>query len=480
MEKNEIAKVVGRYLRTSGYNVSYIEYANKIQEYLNWYRGKTAWHDYYVNTGTCRTKAERASLNMSKTVCEDMASLLLNEKVAIKLSDEKSQKLIDNILEDNNFRECSNQLMELACALGTGAFVESVDENNKTKIDYIHGDMIFPLSWENGKITECAFGKVGRDDDEVFYTLIIHELDDNGFYVIRTVDIDKKGKAVIPSNLASVGNSTDEVINTGSKVKLFQIIKPNIVNNYDKTCPLGMSIFGNAIDILKNIDVKYDSWRNEFETGKRKIFIKSDLYSVKYKIDSSTITPVVDPTDTIFYTIEWTKDDIPIHEFSPEIRNEPHSSGLDSELKLLSRKTGLGDGFYSFDNGAVARTATEIVSVNSSLYRNMRKHKIVLRSSLVRMCRALLELENIYKGGTYDVFQDITIDFDDSIIEDSSKIREEALKEFNNGLIDRVEYFVKANGMSREQALDYVAEMDATDTMKKTMDFANSSTFGGF
>jgi len=241
-----------------------------------------------------------------------------------------------------------------------------------------------------------------------------------------------------------------------------------------------MSIFGNSIENLKSIDTKYDSWRNEFETGKRKIFIKSDLMNVNYKINSAEVTPVVDPSDTIFYQIEWTKDDVPIHEFSPALRDTEHANSLDVELKLFSRKVGLGDSFYAFNNGAVARTATEVISTNSALFRNLRKHELILEKALVEMCRALMSLENIWNGGDYDIEQDITINFDDSIIEDTEKEKQQAMAEFQAGIIDRVEYFCLTRDMTRKQAQKLIAEMDATDTMKQTMDFTNSSAFGGF
>lgn len=486
MELNKIARVVSKYLTKSGYNVSYIDYSNKIQEFFSWYRGRTPWHEYKIWTGASSVTCNRASLDMAKTACEDMASLLLNEKVNIKMSDDKSQEFIDNTIEDNNFWVMGNQLIELMCALGTGAFVENVfsdiNGNVLQKIDYIHGDMIFPLSWDNGQITECAFGKAGKENDKVFYTLIIHEIGDDGNYVIKTVNINTQGSVVIPSDLANGAKNSDysEIIETGSSIPLFQIIKPNIVNNYDKTCPLGMSIFGNSIENLKSIDTKYDSWRNEFETGKRKIFIKSNLMNVQYKINNAEVVPVVDPSDTIFYQIEWAKDDVPIHEFSPQLRDTEHSNSLDVELKLFSRKVGLGDSFYAFNNGAVARTATEVVSTNSALFRNVKKHELILNKALIDMCRALMNLENLFNGGGYDVWQEITVNFDDSIIEDTEKEKTQAMAEYQAGIIDRIEYFVLTRDMTREQAQKFVAEMDATNTMKQTMDFANSSAFGGF
>ena len=483
LELSKISKVVGGYLKKSGYNVSYIDYSNKIQEFFSWYRGNTPWHEYKVWTGKGSIGLRRASLDMAKIACEDMASLLLNERVNINMADNNSQKFINEALDDNNFWVMGNQLIEIMCALGSGAFVENVFSDvkgeNYNSIDYIHGDMIFPLSWDNGQITECAFGKISREDDKIYYTLIIHEIGDDGNYIIKIVTIDSEGKVALPSNLAK-GADYIETIETGISIPLFQIIKPNIVNNYDKTCPLGMSIYGNSIENLKSIDMKYDSWRNEFDTGKRKIFIKSDMMNVQYKIDNAEVTPVVDPSDTIFYQIEWQKDDVPIHEFSPTLRDAEHANSLDVELKLFSRKVGLGDSFYAFNNGAVARTATEVISTNSALFRNLRKHELILEKALIGMCRALLSLENAFNGGSYDVWQEITVDFDDSIIEDKEKEMQQAMAEFQAGVTDRADYFVKTRNMTREQAIKFINEMEASNTMKQVMDFTSNSGFGGF
>ena len=59
-----------------------------------------------------------------------------------------------------------------------------------------------------------------------------------------------------------------------------------------------------------------------------------------------------------------------------------------------------------------------------------------------------------------DVNQEITVDFDDSIVEDTDKEQQKAMAEYNAGLIDRVEYFVLTRNMTREQAQKLVAEMD--------------------
>lgn len=469
----DVARVVSKYLATSGKNVAYIDYSKKIQDFLSWYRGKTAWHNYTVYNGENNIAVERLSLGMAKTVCEDLASLELNEKVEIQLDQENAQTYIDAVLEDNNWQEQANKLNELSKALGTGAFVAGIDDD-KAKVDYIQGDMVFPLSWDNGIIKECAFVKIGGTQAGSEYTIILHELNENNTYTIKVVEVDGKGAIIRPYEL---GNAIDKAYNESGEqivmdnipLPLFQVFSPNIVNNYDKTNPLGMSVFGNAIDILKAIDVVFDSWHNEFVLGKKRIFVKSDLKKVIVN-PGSGVQSQIDPNDVMFYQIDWTgneSDKPPIYESSMTLRATEHSETLDKLLNLLSRKVGLGDGFYAFNNGAVGRTATEVISVNSSLFRNIKKQELTLKRAIKGIIRALLYIGGVVGAGKFDLNQDITINFDDSIIEDTEKEQTRAMAEYNAGLIDRVEYFALTRSMSREQAIKFVAEMEATDTMKQ-------------
>lgn len=59
----------------------------------------------------------------------------------------------------------------------------------------------------------------------------------------------------------------------------------------------------------------------------------------------------------------------------------------------------------------------------------------------------------IAKGTEYK--DDVTIDFDDSIIEDSKETRTQAILELNNGLIDDVQYYIDVYKMTEEQAIEF-------------------------
>ena len=59
----------------------------------------------------------------------------------------------------------------------------------------------------------------------------------------------------------------------------------------------------------------------------------------------------------------------------------------------------------------------------------------------------------IAKGTEYK--DDVTIDFDDSIIEDTEKTRTQAILELNNNLIDDIQYYIDVYKMTEEQAIEF-------------------------
>ena len=241
-------KKVKEYLVQKGYHAVPDETYDHIDEWLEWYQNDVEkFHHYKLYNGAVMTNQERYKLGMAKTVCEDWANLLLNEKVSIKAG--KYSEQLSKILRYNNFSKQGNQLIEKAFALGTGAFVEYKDANGRVIIDYIRADMIYPLSWDNGDITECAFGASRMlSGKEVIY-LQMHRFgktedgENADLYYIENVYIDaKSGKEI------DAPEDIEELVSTESTEPLFQIVAPNICNNIDLDSPLGISVYANGID----------------------------------------------------------------------------------------------------------------------------------------------------------------------------------------------------------------------------------------
>lgn len=427
-------------LKREGFNVAK-EFYGKIDEWSEWHRGKVKqFHSYLQYNGLKKISRERASLNMAKKVCEDWANLLMNEKVEGTTQNEEYDAILKDILTKNNFRVRSNQLIELTFALGTGAFVENII-GGTVSIDYITADMIFPLSYDNGKISDCAFASEIKKDGNKYYYIQFHLKQKNGGYIIENKYFDVNNGKEATNVFEKVAPSVS------SELPLFQIISPNIINNYDFSSPMGISVFANAIDVLKGIDLIYDSYQNEFRLGKKRIILPLTMAQIMRNENGDAI-PVFDDNDTEFYAVKETDNFNQLKEINMEIRSESHLGALQNSLNLLSSLTGLGNDRFMFDkyNGEM-KTATEVISEKSELFQNLKKHELILGAAIKKLYCAIL-----YLNGKKIDETDIKIDFDDSIIQDKEKEFAQDLQLVSSGIIQKWEFRVKYFNESDEEA----------------------------
>lgn len=431
-------------LKQLGYNVISDTNSELMPEWLAWYGGYVKKvHDYTVYNGKKRVSQKRAQTRMGKKVCEDWANLLMNEKVSITVGTENLTKHVRDILTSNNFRERANQLVELTFALGTGALVEFKEED-KVNIDYVSADKIYPLSCDNGTITECAFASVKIIDGKKHYYINVHKKDDSGHYVVENYLFDKdKLRCDLPEGVS-------DVIETKSTTPLFQIIKPNIVSNTCIDSVMGISVLANALDVLKSIDIVFDSYVNEFVLGKKRILIP--LSMAQFTDKDGELRPVFDANDVAFYGVEADENNS-IKEIDMNLRSAEHDAAMKQNLNLLSDKCGFGPGHYDFEKNGGIKTATEVVSEKSELFRNLKKHELVLETALKNMVRAILELE----GLSSDV--EIEIDFDDSIIEDRKAEFQERSMLVTSGVMSPVEMRMWYFNETKEQAQNAIDEL---------------------
>lgn len=439
-------------LKELGYSTVPEEFYTKVQEWKSWYEGDVkGFHRYRVRNGAGMVRCKRYTLNMGKKIPEDWANLLMNEKVKITLEGQKEQEFIDWVFEENNFRVKSNEMQEKAFALGTVAFIPRVVGMEATEegpvpgsadgivMDYVTVEHIWPLSWQNGIISECAFSSTVTVNGEDFCYLQIHHKV-NGLY-----DIENRIYRYRNGNVDSEVALTDvagfervpQVVHTESDRRQFVIDRPNIANNYDDNIPLGVSVFSSAIDVIKGVDVAYDSYVNEFVLGKKRIMVKPSATSY---LDGE---PVFDSDDLVFYVLpEDIQDGAVITPIDMTLRTQEHNTGIQDQLNLLSSKCGFGENHYRFDQGSVA-TATQVISENSTMFRTIKKHEIILESAIKELCRIILHLGNTAMGAGLNEEAEVTIDFDDSIIEDKTTERNNDRQDLAAGIMNGWEYRMK-------------------------------------
>lgn len=440
-----MANKISKFIAKRGFEVVPDETYSHVEEWLEWYQNDVRkFHQYKIYNGVTTTTQERMKLGMAKTVCEDWANLLLNEKVAIQAG--TFDKALHEVLKRNNFRVQANQLVEKVFALGTGAMVEYLDAEGDVVIDYYAADMIYPLSWDNGIITECAFGtvKVFGGKDTIYLQMhrkgnVDNAEENANEYYIENIYLDaESGKEI------AAPEDIETYVATGSEIPLFQIIKPNICNNIDIDSPLGISAYANAIPQLKGCDITYDSFMNEFELGRKRILVPVSAAKIQMQNDGVAL-PSFDPNDSVYYMMPGDREsDMRLTEIDMKIRAAEHEAGINKCLDLLSMKAGMGTGRYKFENGQL-KTATEVISDKSELYENKKKHEIILEEAIVAMVEAIAFL-----SGQEAV--EVTINFDDSIIEDTNTMIDRNIKLVSAGLRSKITAIMEINHCTEAEA----------------------------
>ncbi len=441
---------IRQYLAGLGCSVPAEEIYGYISEWLEWYQNEVSrFHTYRIYDGVRLRSEKRYRLGMAKKVCEDWANLLLNEKVSIRAGDYDGR--LREILERNNFRVRGNQLIELAFALGTGAFVEYRDPRGGVVIDYVRADMIYPISCENGDVTECAFGSYRNYGGRECIYIQLHRLG-------RAEDGENPGEYYLENRLADASSGAPgpcpevmgAVIRTRSVTPLFQFITPNIVNNVDLDSPMGISVFANALDEIRACDLVFDSYINEFVLGRKRILVPISLARMAMERQENggetAFIPQFDPSETVFYQMPSDRSsDLKPTEVDMTIRAAEHELGIQRALDLCSFKCGLGTKHYQF-TGTAAKTATEVISDKSDLYQNLKKNEITVRAALVRMAQAVAFLDGMGPD------MEVSVDFDDSVIEDTGAFIDRNLKLVQSGLRSRITAIMEITRCSEEEA----------------------------
>ena len=461
-------------LKELGYTTIPEEFYQRVDDWRSWYQGNVkGFHRYKRYNGNKKVNVQRATLGMAKKVCEDWANLLMNEKVKITLEGKAEQEFIDRIFTQNNFAVKANEMQEMKSALGTVAYIPRVVNyamlstgepvpGNATHIvlDYVPIHHIFPLTWQNGYITECAFDSIVTRSGKNYLYLQIHRKDEYGFYVIENSIYRIENENLSDASLKDVPGfeRIPPVVHTGSDKRQFVIDRLNIANNLDYLLPVGIPVFANAVDVLRGIDCAYDCYINEFENGPLILAVK--MAATKWEDGQ----PSIDDNDRRFYLLEEdaTGGNV-ITPISPQLRTAQLNVGLQDMLNLLSSKCGFGETYYRFNGGSVA-TATQVISENSAMFRTIKKHEIVLEQVLIELCRILLRLGNIAMNANLKEDVEISIDFDDSIIEDKATNFARDMQLLSAGIMNDYEFRAKWMNEDEETAKAALPKMQDMTT----------------
>ncbi|HFJ9375098.1 TPA: phage portal protein [Bacillus nitratireducens] len=436
------------------------------------------WHDLKYQTVEGQKQRRMASLNMAKVVTQEMSSLIFNEKCSINISDEALFDNIKNVLDDNNFYREFQRYLEYMLSLG--GMVIKVYYNEGIKLTFVTADCFVPVSWDNSKVTEGVFinesTKAGK-----YYTLLEWHLIERGeeeqqqhvikneLYVSRN-----KGELGVRTGLKELYEDLEDEVRINDLSRhTFVYFRPNTANNLDLYSPLGISMYANSLDVLKSLDIAFDSFQREFVLGKKRIIVPAS--AIKHVVDpiSGASHRYFDSSDEVYEAMKL-EDTQQIQDISVELRVEEHTAAINALLNYLSMQTGFSTGAFSFDGQGV-KTATEVVSENSKTFKTKQSHETILEDCIRDLVDVIVDIAALY--GTFSATEgyEVTVTFDDSIAEDQAAEINKQILLVTSGLTSKIKALMKIHGISEEEAGQLLKQIIEENkmAMPENVDFFN-------
>ena len=383
----------------------------------DWYANRVI-EDFHKRKNLNNVEFELSRMNFAKRCCADDANLC----EIISVSPEKesaSQEFIDKLLSENRFDVRYREQLEKTSATGTvGAYIylknaeylKSSDETvsvrgGEIRINYVDADCIIPLTVENGLVTECAFSATDIVKGKEKTTLVIFTLE-NGRYKAETVIFDEKGLKV---------DAESSEIQLGD-VKPFSVMTNAEVNNIDNMAGYGLPKIYNNIPFFKALDLCYNVLFSDLSKADKIVLINELLCEIRDKEGKPTLTP---QQKEIFVMLgEKLPDEKSlVQEYNPEIRVDQITKAFELVLSLISMTFGYGSKKYTFENGQI-KTATEYIGTKQDSMQELNKQRKQASDYIEDIIHAAMWFSNQFSGTSYNVDEDLSIEFDDSYVED--------------------------------------------------------------
>lgn len=425
------------------------------------YRGAPYWVSTEDNVKT---------INFAKSVCSETARLTtLGIKIQIGGGARGTwlQQQIDKVYF--NLRHW----VEYGCAYGTII----VKPNGEGLDVFTPTDFMVTESDSNGNITGIVFKDCYSDNDKHYTRLEYHrfvetQADDGTaypYYITNRAYVSRNSNSLgdpIPlaqtkwAGLMEDSGPIDK--ENGQKLDgpMFGVLRMPAANNVDLSSPLGLPVYADAVEEMRDLDVAYS--RNAGEIfDSEKIILADDrlMFDSGKKLHAGTadvklphyVKNVFGNGSDEFY-----------QEINPQLNTDTRLSGINALLSQIGYKCGFSNGYFVFNESTGIQTATGVEAEQQRTIQFVKDVRDKLESCLDGAIYALSVYADLYglaPVGNYETvysFGDITYSYE------ADKQQWYAYAVQNR--IPFWYYLVKFEGMTPDEAKELAKEAQPKET----------------
>jgi A118 family predicted phage portal protein len=422
------------------------------------YSGEPPWKD--VKNGI-------RTINFAKSLSSETARLAT---LAIKITIEGSARAEWLQQQTDAVFFSIRKWVEYGCAYGTVV----IKPNGKT-LDVFTPDEVLITDYDNQNITGMIFKDTYTQGKWYYTRLEYHRFaeEKQGEETVRPYYISNRAyRSKSPDSIGDpvalkdtkwselMADSPPILKTNGESLDgpMFGVFVTPQANNVDKSTPLGLPVYAEALEELKDLDIAYSRMTGEINDSERIVLADDRLLS-------PAGTPVNKMTPGAAATTHLPKyvrnvygdgTDTFYQEINPTLNTEVRVNGLNALLSQIGYKAGFSNGYFVFDQKTGMVTATQVESDDRRTIQYIKDVRDQLEKCMDAVYYALSVYADLYgesPAGEYEV----TYDFGD-ITYNREEDRARWWGYVTAGKVPAWMYFVKFEGFSEEDAKAMVEE----------------------
>ena len=392
-------------------------------------------------------------------------------ELSVSISGSKRAEYINSVIAAM-VKETLRSNVEIACYNGGIILKPNGNIETSNAIDYVT-NFITTEKDSNGNILGAIFPCTLQKEKKFYTRLEYHRF-------VNTKSRDKEGnvydKTYVVSQKAFVSSTEDRL---GKEIPLssvpewaklipesyiytekplFAYFKMPFGNTIDPASPEGVSIFSNAMEELRDLDIAWSRKSQEIEDSKHITFVSDDnLNPNRLKERQIKLPRFVKGLDF------GVNEESTIHEHVATLLTEQRTNDINSVLAMISTKCEFSQGQFVLDGKTGTITATEINADCQETIQTISDIRRNLISAIKNLCYALDVYCDIYGYGTkgYVNVLDSTVEDDDIFYFDDliNSFEEDRARAYNlatQGVISWVTYLTRFEGFGEDEAKEEI------------------------
>lgn len=411
------------------------------------------------------------TINFAKSVCSEtarLATLAIGITIEGSARAEWLQKQIDTVY----FR--LRDWTEYACAYGT-VFLKP----NGDSLDLFTPKDILLVEYDNLGVKGIIFKDTYTDQDRFYTRLEYHrfvettegETTTYPYYISNRAYVSRAAEDIgdpIPlerTKWAGMIDDTPPILKAnGERLDgpMFGLLRMPSANNVDIEIPLGLPVFAEAIEELKDLDVAYSRNAGEIWDSQKIILADDRLLMPDGQKLTGRASDAMKAQRKAMGLPRYVKNVFGndakefYEEINPQLNTDVRLSGINALLSQIGYKCGFSNGYFVFNEKTGMVTATQVEAEDQRTIQFIKDVRDKLESALDGALYALsvyADLYGITPAGEYET----TYDFGD-ITYNREEDRARWWQYVTQGKVPAWMYFQKFEGMSEEDAKAMVEE----------------------